>query len=91
MEHICLIAIYCDAKLKFLEKRAIELYSPETTICYVRISDRIPVSRRAVFLEKLQNVFIGVEMDVQAVSDYQIHLIDALNSWCERHHKGADA
>ena len=83
-DHLCLICIHYDASLDLLQRHVRRLYSPEVETVYVRISKDINLIDRAQMLKTIRGVFVGAEVNIVEVSDYQIHLVAAMLEYAEK-------
>ena len=86
-DHICLICIHFDASLDLLQRHVRRLYSPEVEKVYVRISKEVGIIKRARMIIAIRRVFVGAEIDIVEVSDYQIHLVAAMVEYTEKRRK----
>ena len=86
-DHLCLICIHFDASLDLLQRHIRRLYSPEVETVYVRISKEVGIIKRARMLIAIRRVFVGVEIDILEVTDYQIHLVAAMVEYAEKRRK----
>ena len=84
---MCLICIHYDASLDMIKRHVRRLYSPEVEKVYVRISKDLDLLDRAAMLIAIRRVFVGVEIDILEVTDYQIHLVAAMVAYTEKRRK----
>ena len=86
-DHLCLICIHFDANLELMQRHLKRLYSPEVEKVYVRISKDLDLLDRAKMLIAIRRVFVGIEIDILEVTDYQIHLVAAMVEYAEKRRK----
>ena len=82
-DNLCLICIHYDASLDMLQRHVQRLYSPEVEKVYVRISKNVDIIKRAGMLKAVRDVFIGSEINIVTVADYQIRLVAAMVDYAE--------